>query len=205
MSESKSIHDVELLSVAHRTVLEYPGGIDELAQAMGFRPTYLLKAVTGNKGAKLGLEDAEKLIRKSGDIRLLKSFASHFGFQTVKLPLPTLVSDDPRSQLQESIKSFGLCCLVEASIPNESARLSHLAKIINSFGSFCTEVSKRLEQDYVSLNDMQVIGQSYMSLLNELTESTLHKFALNELAQLISNTQATTDALALKIKPLPKL
>lgn len=74
------------LDAAYGLVRDYPGGAESLAPRLGKSPTTLNHEVSRTGHAKLGLETAVDLTVLSGDLRVLRAFATTCG--QILLPMP---------------------------------------------------------------------------------------------------------------------
>ena len=99
------------LDAAYNLVHDHPGGSDSLAPRVGKNATTLSHEVSGTGMAKLGLLTAEKLTQRTGDLRILASFAGNCGQMIVPLPCVGDVEGDAcMARLADVIEEFGKLC-----------------------------------------------------------------------------------------------
>jgi hypothetical protein len=102
---------MNLLDAAYNVVHDYPGGADSLAPRVDKNPTTLSHEVSGTGTAKLALLTAEKITQRTGDLRILSTFAGNCGQMLVPLPhAGELPQDDCMLRLAEAAKEFGELC-----------------------------------------------------------------------------------------------
>lgn len=155
-----------VLQAACRVVHRYEAGIEVLAKAIGRTPKYLLNAVTGAKGAKLNVEDAEAIARITGDNEMLEVMAKCFGFKLHPLQKPSVVSSDPRAHLTEAIRGFGIILSVQSQLLGDESG-TKLAKLMEAFGQYCRIAADVNTLPEVSLNQMRKVDVAFSAVWNE--------------------------------------
>lgn len=73
---------------------DYEGGASALARAIDKKEFTFLHELSGTGSAKLGLETAVKMTRRTRDLRILHAFAREFGQQCTPLPESFEFGDD---------------------------------------------------------------------------------------------------------------
>lgn len=107
---------MNLLDAAYNVVHDYPGGADSLAPRVDKNSTTLSHEVSGTGTAKFALLTAEKITQRTGDLRILQTFAANCGQMLVPLPnAGELPKDDCMMRLAEAAKEFGELCREVAS------------------------------------------------------------------------------------------
>lgn len=116
-----------ILDAAYHVVHDYQGGAESLAPRLKKSYTTLCHEVTATGSAKLGLLDAVKITDFSGNLSILRAWATHAGQQLVPLPIVGDPSDE---------------CLVR------------VATMAREFGELVTEVTSDLGDGSISDNEM---------------------------------------------------
>lgn len=81
---------MNVIDAAYGLVRDYPGGAESLAPRLGKSPTTLCHEVSCTGHAKLGLETAVDMTVLSGDMRILRAFATRCGQMLLPMaPAPT--------------------------------------------------------------------------------------------------------------------
>lgn len=101
------------LDASYRVVHEYPGGAESLAPRIGKSPTTLSHEVTRTGHAKLGLETAVDITVLSGDLRILRAFATTCGQMLLPLPLASMTH-------LECIKRLGVVLATSGCVVRET-------------------------------------------------------------------------------------
>lgn len=78
------------IDAAYGLVRDYPGGSESLAPRVGKNATTLSHEVSRTGHAKLGLETAVDITMLSGDLRILRAFATTCGQMLLPLPAGTI-------------------------------------------------------------------------------------------------------------------
>lgn len=78
------------MDAAYSLVRDYPGGSESLAPRVGKSPTTLSHEVSRTGHAKFGLETAVDITVLSGDLRILRAFATTCGQMLLPLPLASM-------------------------------------------------------------------------------------------------------------------
>jgi hypothetical protein len=78
---------MDVLTAAFNVAEDYrPGGASGLARQIDKNPVTFSHEVNGTGGAKLGLATAVKMTKRTGDLRVLLSFATECGQMCIPLP-----------------------------------------------------------------------------------------------------------------------
>ena len=123
-----------LLHAAANTAEDFAGGVTGMAAAIGKNKFSLMHELSRTGSAKLGLEDAAKMVRRSGDPRIANAFAEECG--GVFVPLPS-------------------------SLAATSGTLADLGKLAGEFAQLVQEVSKDAGDNDVSDNAMARIEREW--------------------------------------------
>lgn len=83
-----------VMHAAQNVAEDYEGGASALARAIDKKEFTLLHELAGTGSAKLGLETAVKMTRRTRDLRILHAFAREFGQQCTPLPESLEAGDD---------------------------------------------------------------------------------------------------------------
>jgi hypothetical protein len=130
------------LDAAFNVVHDYAGGASSLAPRLNMSSTYLSNQVTGTGTSKLGLLDAEKITRLTGDLRILSSFANNCGQMLVPMPhVVELAGDDCMVRLADVAAEFGaLCREVGTDLADGEISDNELARIDKECGLMVASV-----------------------------------------------------------------
>lgn len=133
---------MSLLDAAYNVVHDYPGGAQSLAPRIGKSASTLSHEVAGDGTAKLGLMDAQKITQRSGDLRILQTFAANCGQMLV--PLPAELdgrADDCMLRLADSVIAFGdLCREVGGDLADGKVSDNELLQIDQNCGALIARV-----------------------------------------------------------------
>lgn len=127
------------LDAAYGLVRDYPGGAESLAPRLGKSPTTLCHEVSRTGHAKLGLETAVDMTVLSGDMRILRAFATRCG--QMLLPLDAA----PMTQLG-CIKRLGV--------------------VLATAGCVVRETTESMDDGVISSNDRERIRQACAELVS---------------------------------------
>jgi len=133
---------ISLLDVAFCVVHDYPGGAMSLAPRMMKGGSTLAQEVSRRNGAKLGLEDAERITLLTGDLRILQAMANNAG--QMLLPLP------------------------DASPASDDAVLRAIANAVAEFGALVQEVGSGVADGKVTANELKRIDAQAAALMSAL-------------------------------------
>lgn len=99
---------MDVLTAAFNVAEDFrPGGASGLAREIDKNPVTFAHEVKGTGGAKLGLSTAVKMTKRTGDLRVLLSFAAECGQMCVPLPdALDLPNCDVMRALARSSKEF---------------------------------------------------------------------------------------------------
>lgn len=125
---------MNVMDAAFNVAEDYPGGARALAIAIGKNSTTFSHEVKGTGGAKLGLHDAVKATKRSGDLRILIAFAAECG--QMVLPLPEALEMDTSD-----------CALALSALSREFADLCSEACTALSDGKVSDNEMRRLERE----------------------------------------------------------
>lgn len=133
---------MNLLDAAYNVVHDYPGGADSLAPRVDKNPTTLSHEVSGTGTAKLSLLTAEKITQRTGDLRILSTFATNCGQMLVPLPhVGELPQDDCMLRLADSAREFGdFCREVAGDLADGQISDNELARIDTECGQLIASV-----------------------------------------------------------------
>jgi hypothetical protein len=148
----------------------HPGGFEEVARRMNKTAKRLRQEIDSliergaYKGApKLGLEDSEEIMKITGSIAPLEAMIGP-GAKLVKLPPPSVQSDDPEVLLQAGLRRFGSLTLLW-SVTTRSEQLLQIAKAIAGIAEYVQIVVKLAAQTQISLNDKKALGRAHLAVL----------------------------------------
>lgn len=147
----------------YKVVQRYKPGIEDLAAKLGRTPKYLLKVVSGAKGAKLNVQDALAISKITGDDEMLKVMASKFGRQVIKLPEPRHATDDPRIHYDEAVRNFGLYIFHSSKRTSEDDQ-KRIADLIASFGQYCQTALELIDVPIISKNQMTPFNMVFLTV-----------------------------------------
>lgn len=127
------------LDAAYTVVRDYPGGSESLAPRIGKSPTTLSHEVARIGHAKLGLGTAVDITVLSGDLRILRAFATTCG--QMLLPLPGAATTQT-----ECIKRLGV--------------------VLATAGCVARETIEGMEDGRISANERERIRQACAELVS---------------------------------------
>ena len=127
---------MNVTDAAYDTVHEYPGGSVALAPRLGLSDAVLRAKVNPNSDRnRLALEEADAMMGKSGDYRILHAMATTHGFVAIKVDAPE--SGCLTSSMLEAGKAKGLLSALLLEVladghvtPNESDEVTR--KVIDA-------------------------------------------------------------------------
>jgi len=174
-----------LLQAAYRVVHRHPGGLEEVARAIGRTPKYLLRAVSGLPGAKLNVGDTMAISAFTKDTEVIEYMASLFGRKLVKLPPPTHGTEDLELIFRDVIRGLGLVLVAATLAPGHEIAVG-AAGLAARVGEYLELALPLLSLQTVSLNAMRPLGELYSkSMIDALTgvhEATYLQFRADFLA-----------------------
>jgi len=118
---------MNITDAATATVDDYPGGASALATRVPMGASTLSHEASGTHGAKLGARTAARLVRLTGDVRILQAFTRECGFHGIFIPL---IPDDLHEDAVE-----------------------HVTRMVKELSDVATKFGQALGDGRVSLNE----------------------------------------------------
>jgi hypothetical protein len=142
-----------VLHAASNTAEDFPGGTTGMAGALCKNKFSLMHELSGTGAAKLGLIDALKMVKRSGDFRIINAAAAECGGIFVPLP-EAFEGSDPLLNLAELAKEFSdLIAEVTGDVrdaeisSNEMARLNeHWGRLVAAGQHMMVQLRGRFEE-----------------------------------------------------------
>lgn len=132
---------MSVMDAARHTAEDYTHGEGPgMALALGKSWETLRKELAGAPGYKFGLRDALKMMRRSGDLRILDAAEAEFG--RFALPMPQLAGDVPDEELAH-----------------------HLGRLSKEFGDVLTETAQRASDGDISDRDLRAVEEQWGQLV----------------------------------------
>jgi len=131
---------------------DFPGGITGMAAAIGKNKFSLAHELSATGTAKVGLLDAVKMDKRSGQYRILDAYAAECGRLTIALP--------------DALRGG-----------NAILDLGHVAK---EFADVVSQVTSRTADNDVSANDLEAVEREWTELVAAGQQMMLHLRARHE-------------------------
>lgn len=194
----------EVLDAAYKVVHDYPGGIDSIAQHLGRTTKYLIKAVApgGHEkpGAKLSLEDAQKISKFTGDNRILEAMVNRFGLGISKLPPPSNASGSEVDHLIACSQGFARVMMsASLGLGSSDALVNRLGQAISIFSAFFQKIEALHGKAEISANDFSKVSAAYFTLADALLELSIANPKVSGNAQLAADMNAVVGSLRVRV------
>jgi len=159
------------MHVAFVTAIEaHPGGFEEVGKRMNKTAKRLRQEIDSlvkpgdyKAAPKLGVEDAQEIMKITGSIAPLEAMVGP-GFKFLKLPPPSVVSDDPEVLLRAALRRFGTLTVLW-SITTSSEQLTKFTAAMTRVAEFVNLVVKLASKREISPNECRALGRAHLAVL----------------------------------------
>lgn len=124
---------MDVLSAAADTVHEFPGGSDAVAAALQKSGGALRRELKGAEGNKLGLVDASRIMRRTGDYRILHALAAEHGMVAVPVGDAGEASDILSLMLEKQTANGELASEVKEALADGRITANELSRLRSTF------------------------------------------------------------------------
>lgn len=182
----------------------YPGGFEAVAQGLKKTTKRLQQEVDslirpGNHKAspKLSVDTAQEIMKLTDSVAPIEAMAGP-GFKVIKLPPPSVQSDDPLVLLRAGLRRFGMLSILwTTSLAAE--QLPALAHLLNCLGAFVSVTTNLAGEREISVNQNKALGLASMNFLCALQEIPTDTVVLELVPQMVADLSAARDLLGARV------
>lgn len=148
----------------------HPGGFEEVGKRVNKTAKRLRQEIDSlvkpgdHKAApKLGVEDAQEIMKITGNIAPLEAMVGP-GFKFLKLPPPSVVSDEPEVLMRAALRRFGTLTTLW-SITTSSEQLTQFTGAMTRVAELVNLVVELARNKEISLNESRALGRAHLAVL----------------------------------------